>query len=436
MPAAAAAAAAVAAAVVVAPPFAAWCAAHGVAFGDASERDYRAAVYAANVARIGAHNARRGASWRAATNVFSHLTADEWAALTSVRGLVVDEGQRRALQARGELTSPNNDRSGSHGQNRSAAASILAAASPAAAVVDGEPAAAAPAAAERAAALPATSWLQWIARALDASAPSVSPTPAGAALSITESPSVSPSASASASASASPSASSPASATASAAPAPVDWVAAGYVSPVVTQGSCGACYAFAAVAAVESWAAIRRGAGPPTPLSQQQVLDCSLGNSGCSGGTIPAALAYVASTGLCAAAAYPYVGAQAAACGAASCTIVAPRPVSFAAVDCCAQAALEAAVAQQPVVVAICAREQPFQFYAGGVLSGACCTAVDHAVAIVGFGTDPETGLDFWLLKNQWGVGWGEGGFMRLARGPEYGSSGNCGVLKYPARPT
>ena len=50
--------------------------------------------------------------------------------------------------------------------------------------------------------------------------------------------------------------------------------------------------------------------------------------------------------------------------------------------------------------------------YTGGVFDG--CGFDDnidlnHAVAVVGYGTDPEEG-DYWLVRNSWGESWGEEG--------------------------
>lgn len=40
-----------------------------------------------------------------------------------------------------------------------------------------------------------------------------------------------------------------------------------------------------------------------------------------------------------------------------------------------------------------------------------------HAVVMVGWGTDQETGLDYWVCQNSWGDDWGDGGFFKIARG-------------------
>ena len=71
---------------------------------------------------------------------------------------------------------------------------------------------------------------------------------------------------------------------------------------------------------------------------------------------------------------------------------------------------------------------------AGGVFDGACGAALDHGVLVVGYGTD--AGKDYWLVKNSWGVTYGEKGFIRLARGLKVnGGAGQCGLLAMPSYP-
>jgi C1A family cysteine protease len=88
---------------------------------------------------------------------------------------------------------------------------------------------------------------------------------------------------------------------------------------------------------------------------------------------------------------------------------------------------LLAAIAKGPVSVTIDASQTVFHQYSGGIISGtACGTSLDHAVAAVGFGTDAETGLDYYLVRNSWGTSWGEGGYFRVAR--EGDGYGVCGI--------
>lgn len=55
------------------------------------------------------------------------------------------------------------------------------------------------------------------------------------------------------------------------------------ISPVRKQGTCGACWAFSVISAIESNLVIRKGI--KKTLSIQQMVDCAQnGNKGCSGG--------------------------------------------------------------------------------------------------------------------------------------------------------
>ena len=48
---------------------------------------------------------------------------------------------------------------------------------------------------------------------------------------------------------------------------------------------------------------------------------------------------------------------------------------------------------------------------------------INHAVTVVGYGT--QDGEDYWLVKNSWGRGWGDEGYIKIQRGV-----GMCGIGK------
>merc|ERR1711957_294392 len=81
------------------------------------------------------------------------------------------------------------------------------------------------------------------------------------------------------------------------------------------------------------------------------------------------------------------------------------------------------------VAISIAAGGSAFQFYSSGVLSNCNDFVMDHAVQLVGYGTDSASGKDYWLVRNSWG-NWGEKGYLRLQR---YGEGKEpCGVDKKP----
>jgi cathepsin F len=90
----------------------------------------------------------------------------------------------------------------------------------------------------------------------------------------------------------------------------------------------------------------------------------------------------------------------------------------------------ESVIAQQlaataPLSVALDAGK--LQFYHHGILTGSLCskTELDHAVLMVGFGTEKDLlkTTDYWIVRNSWGATWGEDGYFRIQRG-----IGACGI--------
>lgn len=67
------------------------------------------------------------------------------------------------------------------------------------------------------------------------------------------------------------------------------------------------------------------------------------------------------------------------------------------------------ALNSQPLAISLDA--STFHNYHSGVLQFEDCGSdLNHAVLLVGYGTDEETGIPFWLVRNSWGPQYGEDG--------------------------
>jgi len=212
-------------------------------------------------------------------------------------------------------------------------------------------------------------------------------------------------------------------------PTEIDWATQGAVSPIKNQGSCGSCWAFSTVGSLEGRAAIAQGVLPV--LSEQQFVDCDVdfGDLGCKGGLMDSAFQYIMqSGGACTEDSYAYEG-KATTCRTSACTVglASSSVTGYMDVDATEQA-LEDAVSEGPVSVAVDAQTS-FQFYFGGIVKNRLCGAsLDHGVLAVGYGVD--NGHKYWKVKNSWGAGWGEKGYIRLLKGK--GGTGQCGILMGP----
>jgi len=212
-------------------------------------------------------------------------------------------------------------------------------------------------------------------------------------------------------------------------PTQIDWRRKGVISPVKNQKSCGSCWAFASTETLESHAAIRFGQLPI--LSPQNIVDCAPnpnhcgGTGGCEGATAEVAYGWVQGSGIALEADYPYTAVD----GACQTTKTPAAGVEYyirlPMND--ADAVAEALVNHGPLAVAVDASR--FGFYSSGIFDDCSFSKsidINHLVQLVGYGT--EGGTDYWLIRNSWGIGWGEEGYIKLRRYP----TGTCGVDKNP----
>jgi len=175
------------------------------------------------------------------------------------------------------------------------------------------------------------------------------------------------------------------------------------------------------VAAVGALEAHAEKGGNTRPLSFEQLVDCVPnlqqcgGQGGCKGATSELAFAWVSENGLAAAADYTgYLSGVEGVCKTVGRPAV--RAESFVQLAANKLEPLMDAIANKgPVVVSVDASR--WSMYSDGVFNGCARDAtVNHAVMMVGYGRDEQRGMDYWLIRNSWGSGWGEDGFIRIQR--------------------
>jgi len=207
-------------------------------------------------------------------------------------------------------------------------------------------------------------------------------------------------------------------------PASFDWRSKGGVNKVKNQEQCGSCWAFSTVDNIEGAGFVTTG--KLLSLSEQQLVDCDRskgGDAGCQGGLPSSAFNYLISkkVGLETEPNYPYTGKNTKKCKAKSAAekafIGGWMPIST-------NEDQIAAALMKYGTLSIGINAGPMQTYNGGImdLPKKKCdpAALDHGVAIVGFGSTPKP---YSIIRNSWGASWGEKGYLRIARG-----KGACGL--------
>jgi len=220
-------------------------------------------------------------------------------------------------------------------------------------------------------------------------------------------------------------------------PASKDWRDDGVVTATKNQGGCGSCWAFSTTETFESHLAIATGDAVQILSPQQQVScapnpDSCGGTGGCKGSTQPLGFNYSSTAGMSTEASYKYTSGRfgfTGTCHESKINAVAFNDgyVSLKVNDY--NQLMNAVGTIGPVAISLAAAGSAFGSYGGGVLKDCNDFVMDHAVQLVGYGTDATEG-DYWLVRNSWGASWGEGGYIRIAR---HGDGNEpCGVDEEP----
>ncbi|KAK8572571.1 hypothetical protein V6N13_048160 [Hibiscus sabdariffa] len=215
-------------------------------------------------------------------------------------------------------------------------------------------------------------------------------------------------------------------------PEDFDWRDHGAVTGVKDQGSCGSCWSFSAVGALEGSHYLTTG--ELVSLSEQQLVDCDHEcdpnggcDAGCNGGLMTSAFEYTLKAGgLEREEDYPYTGKDRGPCKFDK-TKIAASVSNFSVISVDEDQIAANLVKHGPLAVGINAAFM--QTYMGGVSCPYICfRSLDHGVLLVGYGAAGYAPIRFknkpyWIIKNSWGANWGEDGYYRICRGRNV-----CGV--------
>jgi cathepsin L len=210
------------------------------------------------------------------------------------------------------------------------------------------------------------------------------------------------------------------------APDSLDYRDYGAVNAIKDQLQCGSCWAFSAIGAQESQGFLTFGT--LLVLSEQNLVDCDANDAGCDGGLPSIAYEWVIihqAGQFSLSSDYPYAARD------QSCQFGDHAPASQIVGYISTLEGDESDLQVQlagtgPVAAGIDASWTSFQLYQSGVYDEPRCgngeDDLDHGIVVIGYGTDAAT--PFWIVRNSWGTGWGEKGYVRMSRN----KNNQCGI--------
>lgn len=174
-------------------------------------------------------------------------------------------------------------------------------------------------------------------------------------------------------------------------------------------------------------------------FSEQEVISCDInGQSGCAGGNELQVYSWTNSNGgLALESAYPYTSGMGTVAnnfyGTTGTCITSGytndpnvKPAKVSSVKTGSTQALQVAVAQQPVAIAIDSASAVFQLYVSGVITTGCGNKTDHSVVLVGYNNTAK--IPYFKIRNSWGSSWGNKGYAYISSDQKLNA---CNVLNY-----
>ncbi|XP_044267623.1 procathepsin L-like [Tribolium madens] len=218
----------------------------------------------------------------------------------------------------------------------------------------------------------------------------------------------------------------------------IDWRARGFMSKVKNQSTCGSCWAFSAIGAIEARLNIKSKTSELPTLSEQQILDCSpIAAGDCKYGWIKKALNYLylnkginsdfdykyeakANKSNCR---YDKTKSVAKLIGYSSIPYYVKNKEHFLAKLVATEGPVSAAIHISKNDKKNFDKWKKTDIYE----TKECAQTItkkklNHAIVVAGYGS--LNGKDYWLIKNSYGENWGDKGYMKLLRnGPMH-----CGI--------
>ncbi|MBN2072171.1 MAG: right-handed parallel beta-helix repeat-containing protein [Candidatus Krumholzibacteriota bacterium] len=204
-------------------------------------------------------------------------------------------------------------------------------------------------------------------------------------------------------------------------PAYYDWRGHSGVTIAKNQGSCGSCWAFAAIGQLEAHARIYDQR--ILDLSEQAVVDCDTWGGDCGGGWVAGAHELLRDRGAVHENCMPYQATDGLPCVMDGCEKLAWIN-SFWSISTQPSQIKQAIYDYGPVACGMFAHDD-FSSYYSGCYDHDYADTPNHAVLLVGWDDNACGGEGAWIMKNSWGEDWGTDGFCYI----QYGV---CSIGSFP----